>query len=358
MDLDKIKNVVLGKVEAIKSNKKAYYSILSVIGLILLIVLIIKYRSIVANEKLEPVLIKNVKKANIKAKVSDELLPVPLSGVGFTYSVWMYCNSWTNDFGHVFSKGNEDLSSQCPGVWMLPNINSIAIIVDTGNRTRGDDNIQEIKNKIPQNYMNTGIRGTKIPNQTACTCKGYLAVDDFAEHAAFLHDTKECYIYSEKRVLEDSKIATTFSKKNVNNATTNPRINKDILKSDNCIIVENVPMRRWFHIVIVTSQTSVEVYMDGKLYRTIILKSYPKSNNHPLFINLDNGFDGMMNELRYYPHELKYLDVYSMYARGPTPFYFMDMLRGKQELYITKFKEASQKASQSVKRIADKIYGE
>jgi hypothetical protein len=358
MDFNKIKNLISSKAEAIKSNKSVYYSLLSLIGLILLIILFAKYRSIVANEKLEPVLIKNIKKANIKAQVSDDLLPVPLSGVGFTYSTWLYCNSWGTDFAHVFSKGNENLSSMCPGVWMLPNINSIAVILDTGNRTKGDENIQEIKNKIPKNYMDTGIKGTKIPNQTPCTCKSFLAVDDFAEHAAFLNDTKECYIYSEKRELVDSKIGTTFSKKNINNQTTNPKINKDIIKSDNCVIVENVPMKRWFHLVIVTSQTAVEVYLDGKLYKTRVLKSYPKSNNQPLFINLQGGFDGMMNELRYYPYELKYLDVYSMYARGPTPFYFMDLLKGNQEHYITKFKEFSDKSKESLQKMADKIYGD
>jgi hypothetical protein len=339
MDFNNIKNFMLSKAEAIQSNKSVYYSLLTLIGLILLIILFVKYRSIVANEKLEPVLIKNIKKANIKAQVSDELLPVPLSGSGFTYSTWLYCNKWGSDFAHVFSKGNEDFSSMCPGVWMLPNINSIAVIIDTGNRTKGEENISEIRNKLPKNYMDTGVKGTKIPNQTPCTCKSFLAVDDFAQDAAFLNDTKECYIYSDRRELVDSKIGTTFSKKNVNNQTTNPKINKDILKSDNCVIIENVPLQRWFHLVIVTSQTAIEVYIDGKLYRTMVLKSYPKSNNHPLFINLQGGFDGMINELRYYPYELKYLDIYSMYARGPTPFYFMSMLRGKPEMYITKFKE-------------------
>ena len=332
-----IKSGVITNAQNLQNNKPAFYSVISLVILVLTVILYRKYRSIVRKELMEPVFIRNVKMASVPVQVTDDLIPAPLGGSGFTYSVWLYVNNWSKDLTkmkHVFSKGDVDFKSTSPGVWMLPNVNSLAILMDTAERTKGNENIIEDKNKVPKKFVETGVKGSKIPNQTSNTCKSFLAIDDTAQQAAYLSDTKECFIYPVSKDLEDNKNGTTWTKKNMNSSFMNPAVNNDILNNENnCIIVENIPLQRWFHLVIVASETSMEVYLDGKLYKTIVLKSIPKINAQPLLINLNGGFDGMINELRYYPYELKYLDVYSMYARGPTPFYLMYLFKGKNEIY-------------------------
>jgi len=335
--LNNLKTTVSNQASVVYNNKSMFYSVIFVVVIVVLVLLVRKYNEIVKKERMEPIFIRNVKKADVRIQVSDDFIPAPVDGTGFTYSTWLYVNNWSknlNRFKHVFSKGDIDFRSTAPGVWMLPNINSIAILMDTVDRTKGSENISENKNKIPKDFTNTGAKGSKIPNQTECTCKGFLSVDDSAQQAAYLNDTKECFIYPNARELEDNNVATSWTKKNLNNSTMDPRVNKDIIHDDNnCVIVENIPLQRWFHLVIVAHDTALEVYIDGKLYKTSVLKSIPRMNSLPLYANLDGGFDGMINELRYYPYALKYIDVYSMYARGPTPFYFMYLFRGKGELY-------------------------
>ena len=347
--LNNIKSTISGQADKVYNNKPAFYTLIVVVIIFVLVLLVRKYNEIVKREKMEPIFIRNVKKADERIQVSDDFIPAPVDGTGFTYSTWLYVNNWSknlNRFKHVFSKGDIDFKSTAPGVWMLPNINSIAIIMDTVDRTKGSENIIENKNMVPKDFTNIGVKGSKIPNQTESTCKGFLSVDDSAQQAAFLNDTKECFIYPNVKELESSNVATTWNKKNLNITSMDPRVNKDIIYDDsNCVIVENIPLQRWFHLVIVAHDTAIEVYIDGKLYKTSVLKSIPKTNALPLYANLDGGFDGMINELRYYPYALKYIDVYSMYARGPTPFYFMYLFRGKAELYQQKINNFKSRAN-------------
>jgi hypothetical protein len=344
----------------IRANRPVFYSLIFVAAIVVLIILFKKYKEFVRAEKMEPVFIRNIKKADKMIQISDNLIPAPEGGVGFTYSTWLFVSDWTkgmDKFKHVFSKGDLDNSSSAPAVWLLPNINSMAIIMDTSDRTKASENIVEKKNMVPKEYYNLGPKDQKLANQSACTCKGFLTVDELANQAVFLNDSKDCIIYGQPRELEESDVATTWEKKNLNNDTVNPEENPQILNNPaNTIIVENIPLQRWFHLAIVTMETSMEVYIDGKLYKTIVLKSLPKINVQPLFVNKDGGFDGMINELRYYARPLTAMEVYNMYTRGPTPFYLMYMFKGKLELYEQKAKDITSRTGDFVGDIADRMY--
>lgn len=344
----------------IRANRPVFYSLLFVAGIVFLMLLFKKYKDFVRKEKMEPVFIRNIKKADKMIQISDDLVPAPEGGVGFTYTTWLFVSDWSKGltrYKHVFSKGDVDNSSSAPAVWLLPNVNSMAIIMDTSDRTKAVENIIEKKNLVPKEYYNLGTKDQKLANQTACTCKGFLTVDEMAKQAVFLNDSKECVIYTQTRDLEESDVATTWEKKNQNNDTINPVDNPEILNDrSNTVIVENIPLQRWFHLAIITTETAMEVYIDGKLYKTIVLKSLPKINVQPLFVNKDGGFDGMINELRYYPRPLTAMEVYNMYTRGPTPFYFMYMFKGKLELYEEKANEIKTRTGDFVGDIANKIY--
>ena len=361
MDLNSVKNRVLNTFETVQQNKPVYYGLLFLVFIAVLIMLYRQYKSLVNKERMEPVFIRNVKSADQMVQITDELIPTPVGGAGFTYSVWIFVNNYSKNSGsyrHVFHKGDVNFKSCSPAVWMIPNTNSLAILLDTSDRAKGSENVVEQKGKVPQNYNTLGSKDQKLANQTACTCKGFLTVDESAKQAVYLNDTKECIIYNADRDLEMNDIATTWTKRNLNVETMDPRVNKEIIQDDsNCVIVENIPLQRWFHLVMVANETSMEVYVDGKLYKTIVLRSLPRTNGNPLYVNLDGGYDGMINELRYYPYPLRYIDVYNMYARGPTPFYFMYLFKGKLELYEEKFNQSKMNAKDYLKDLADDIYG-
>jgi len=95
------------------------------------------------------------------------------------------------------------------------------------------------------------------------------------------------------------------------------------------------------------------------------LQSPVKLNSSALYSGLNDGYDGMINELRYFPYALRYIDVYTMYTRGPTPFYFMYMFRGKTELYeknlkglVDSAKEVAGDAGDILNNLSEDIFGE
>jgi hypothetical protein len=339
---------------------------IGIVAIILLIFLYRKYKEIVNRERLEPVFIRNVKKADatINPPIADELVSAPLNGNSFTYSTWLYVKNWAKNmksYKHVFHKGDLAKKTCAPAVYLMPNTNALAIIFDTVNRTSSTSNLETVRDKIPADYNVDKNVLSKQVNQTECSCKTIFTVENASPQAVFLNDTKECFLLKNVNELTTSlnKSAVSFTKRNLLVDSMDPSLNKSIvLDEESCVVVENIPLQRWFHVAIVVNETTVEVYIDGKLYKTVILHSFVKTNSQPLHVNLDGGYDGLINELRYYPYPLKYIDVYNMYARGPTPFYFMYLFKGKLELYEEKFNKSKSALIDSTKNFAELIYGD
>ena len=339
---------------------------IGIVAIVLLVYLYRKYKEIVERERNEPVFIRNVKKANaaINPPIKESLFVEPANGNSFTYSAWLFVNNWATNiksYKHVFHKGDLERKTCSPAVYLMPNTNALAIIFDTVDRGTSTKNLEIVKEKIPDGFNNVYLKKKEpiIPNQSECSCKTIFSVENASPQAVFLNDTKECILLKDSNdlVVSENKSAVTFTKKNLLSGTMDPSINKNIiLDEESCVVVENIPLQRWFHVVIVFNETTVEVYIDGKLYKTVVLHSFVKINSLPLYVNLDGGYDGLLNELRYFPYPLKYIDVYNMYARGPTPFYFMYLFKGKLELYEEKLNLVTTKLKDNTKRLADILY--
>ena len=84
--------------------------------------------------------------------------------------------------------------------------------------------------------------------------------------------------------------------------------------------VENVPLNRWFHLTIVIDDQTSDVYIDGKLYKSVGLSSPMKQNNGDLFVTQGGGFEGGLTQLRYYNKALTARDVAKVYYQGPSPW--------------------------------------
>lgn len=362
--MDAIISYVKESATKFNDNAPVRNGAIGIVTIILLVYLFRKYKEIVNRERLEPVFIRNVKKANatINPPIADELVPAPVNGNSFTYSTWLYVNNWSKNikgYKHVFHKGDFDKKTCAPAVYLMPNTNALVIIFDTVDRTKSSSNLETVPQKLPVDFNLDKNVLSKQVNQSECTCKTIFTVESASPQAVFLNDTKECFLLKNINDLtaSDNKSATTFTKKNLLSGTMDPSLNKDIvLDEESSVVVENIPLQRWFHVAIVVNETTVEVYIDGKLYKTVILHSFVKTNSLPLYVNLDNGYDGLINELRYFPYSLKYIDIYNMYARGPTPFYFMYLFKGKLELYEEKFNKSKSALIDGTKKFADMLY--
>ena len=97
--------------------------------------------------------------------------------------------------------------------------------------------------------------------------------------------------------------------------------------------VQNVPLGRWFHVVVVTHEQAAEVYIDGTLHSAKVLTAPIDSNNGDLWLTQEGGFDGVLTQLRYYNRGMKHDEVYSIYKCGPGCWQWPNLKKHTQKLY-------------------------
>lgn len=345
------------------SGNRSYIGI--AIFLILLAVYLVyrKYRDIVNNEKKEPVFIRSVRRGDKSIDFKSELIPAPAYGSAYTYTVWLYVNDITSSsqydrLKHVFHKGSDIAGGfanfKCsPGVWLLPNSNNMMVVVDTDNNANGICNykftmqsklsgIDEGSGKINVLRIVKSNDGSYIYlAKDGSNLKVVKTYDINGNNMSYYKGSKldimtEVEKFKEKDLANYTQLVNGYDIRAVTSTSIKECVQNTL---SNKIIVENIPMQRWFHLVIVADESAMEVYIDGKLHKTVVLSGSPRLNDGNLYVSQKNsstsselaGFDGLVNELRYYPRALSYSDIYTMYARGPTPFYFKDMMKDKYE---------------------------
>ena len=82
-----------------------------------------------------------------------------------------------------------------------------------------------------------------------------------------------------------------------------------------CDII-NIPVQRWVHIGVVLQNKTLDVYLNGSLKRSCILKNIPKSikQTDNIYINQNGGFDGKLSNIKYTPKALTSEEIISEYS--------------------------------------------
>jgi hypothetical protein len=94
------------------------------------------------------------------------------------------------------------------------------------------------------------------------------------------------------------------------------RINTFASPNEGCDI-KNIPLQKWVHITYVLNNRTVDIYIDGKLERSCVLRGVPKLNDDQVHICDNGGFFGKISNLVYFRYALKPDEVYKIYASGP-----------------------------------------
>lgn len=94
------------------------------------------------------------------------------------------------------------------------------------------------------------------------------------------------------------------------------RINTYASPNEGCDI-KNIPLQKWVHIGYVLNNRTVDMYIDGKLERSCVLRGVPKLNDSDLIVCDNNGFFGKISNLVYYRYALKPEDIHNIYSNGP-----------------------------------------
>jgi hypothetical protein len=82
--------------------------------------------------------------------------------------------------------------------------------------------------------------------------------------------------------------------------------------------IDNIPVKRWVHMVISLNHKFLDIYVNGKLKIRHEFTSTPKQNFGDLWINLFGGFEGYMCKMQYFRRALEYNEVENITKQGPS----------------------------------------
>jgi len=94
------------------------------------------------------------------------------------------------------------------------------------------------------------------------------------------------------------------------------RINTFASPNEGCDI-KNIPLQKWVHITYILNNRTVDIYIDGKLERSCVLRGVPKLNDEPVHVCDKGGFFGKISNLVYFRYAMKPDEVYNIYSKGP-----------------------------------------
>jgi len=96
------------------------------------------------------------------------------------------------------------------------------------------------------------------------------------------------------------------------------------------ITVTNIPIQRWVHSVLCVYDQTAEIYIDGKLAKTVAMGDimYDIASDRDIILSPNDttrmsstsslvGFSGYTSSLTYYPNPITPQDVWNLYIKGP-----------------------------------------
>ena len=83
------------------------------------------------------------------------------------------------------------------------------------------------------------------------------------------------------------------------------------------IIIPDIPINKWVNIIIRCQNTTLDVYINGTITRSINLVGVPKQNYGDVYVAMNGGFDGYISNLWYYNYALGTSAIQSLVNSGP-----------------------------------------
>lgn len=270
---------------------------------------------------------------------------MPPSGVGneYTYSFWIYIKNWDYQYDnakHILSRGSNPTDTSdnftCnPGIWLYPKSSNLMIRFDTHNRednfiyrpgenlggspvmTVEDSTIQGCQQKCRENTNCGGFEYNK--NNHLCTLKDSRIPLDHTGTTCNSDDQCGAHPQTDAKSYCQNGVCTTNYDTYIKTKSMNPNVGDLRYENTNeiCDLVE-IPIQRWVHLSIVMWNRTTDIYLNGKLVRSCILKGIPKVPwDSDLHVSNNDGFDGALAQLRYFNRALNASEIYKLYSKGP-----------------------------------------
>lgn len=83
------------------------------------------------------------------------------------------------------------------------------------------------------------------------------------------------------------------------------------------ILIEDVPLKRWFHLAIRVQNKIMDVYINGTVAKRVTFSNVPKQNYSDIHVAKNGGFNGQISDLRYFNSALNVFQIMNLVNSGP-----------------------------------------
>jgi hypothetical protein len=86
------------------------------------------------------------------------------------------------------------------------------------------------------------------------------------------------------------------------------------------IQIPDIPLNKWVNVIIRCKNTSLDVYINGTITRSINLVGVPKQNYGDVYVAMNGGFNGNISNLWYYNYALGTTAIQNISQNGPNTY--------------------------------------
>ena len=96
------------------------------------------------------------------------------------------------------------------------------------------------------------------------------------------------------------------------------RVYMDTINDNNHFVdIENIPLKKWFHIAIRVQNNIIDIYINGVISKRKKFTDVPKQNYDSVNVCYNGGFNGQLSNLTYYDYALGVFDINNIILKGP-----------------------------------------
>lgn len=156
------------------------------------------------------------------------------------------------------------------------------------------------------NSINTRMKSINCQMQITGSTDSEVSVSTYQEFIKLLKTTLYTYFYNlGKAIQEKNPQFGSYGSDDKSDPTTD------------FIVVKNIPLQKWINVIVSVYNQVVDIYIDGDLVSSNILKSFPISSSSDVTIVPDGGFSGQISKVTFSNSAATVATARSMYLKGP-----------------------------------------
>ena len=81
--------------------------------------------------------------------------------------------------------------------------------------------------------------------------------------------------------------------------------------------IDDIPLNKWINVVLRCKGRDMDTYVNGTIVNRHRFNAVPKQNYGDVYINMNNGFGGLISSLRYFSYALTGVEINNLVNAGP-----------------------------------------